>query len=301
MAENTHTSPTEQLLLSTFRLAMHSSDHEIGSGTGFLISMPVAENSHSLFLATNKHIAYECEALQVVFSAPLPNGLPDPSRKVPVTIRLSRPDGVIGHPDPSVDLCLIPVGNVLAQFKAKIGWLPLFSWVNLDHIPTQEEWEDLHAIEEVIMIGAPNGIFDSHNNLPVARRGITATPPSLNFKGRNEFLVDMACFGGSSGSPVFICNTTGFSTRRGNMSLGGIRVRLLGILWGGPFYNAAGELVVSQIPTSTTVKPVTPMMLNLGYVIRSSALHDFVPLVKELFGRPVETFQPSPQQLEANS
>lgn len=258
--------------------------------------MPVAENLTSMFLATNKHVADNCEELQIVFSAPLPNGLPDPSKKIPVTIHISRPGGIILHPDPIVDLCLIPIEHILAQFKAHVGWLPVFRRVELDHIPSQAEWDELHAIEEVIMIGAPNGIFDWHNNLPIARRGITATPPALNFQGRKEFLIDMACFGGSSGSPVFICNTAGFSTRQGNVNIGGIRVRLLGILWGGPVYKASGELVVNEIPTSTTVTPLTPMMLNLGYVIRSSALYDFIPLVKELFAKPIADSQLSGPQ-----
>jgi hypothetical protein len=36
------------------------------------------------------------------------------------------------------------------------------------------------------------------------RRGMTATPPQLDYCGRPTFLIDASVFGGSSGSPVFL-------------------------------------------------------------------------------------------------
>jgi hypothetical protein len=44
---------------------------------------------------------------------------------------------------------------------------------------------------------------DSANNLPIVRKSITATHPSIDYRERREFLIDAACFFGSSGSPVF--------------------------------------------------------------------------------------------------
>lgn len=52
---------------------------------------------------------------------------------------------------------------------------------------------ELSAIEDIIMIGYPDGIWDSINNQPIIRRGITATQPKNNFNGKQEFLIDAAC------------------------------------------------------------------------------------------------------------
>ena len=47
-------------------------------------------------------------------------------------------------------------------------------------------------------------LIDEVNNKPVVRKGITATDIRLDYNGRKEFLIDAACFHGSSGSPVFL-------------------------------------------------------------------------------------------------
>ncbi len=44
------------------------------------------------------------------------------------------------------------------------------------------------------MIGYPNGIWDEANNMPIIRRGITATHPNFNYNGKPEFMIDAACF-----------------------------------------------------------------------------------------------------------
>ncbi len=53
------------------------------------------------------------------------------------------------------------------------------------------------------MVGYPVGLWDSVNNMPILRRGSTATLLDWTYEGRQEFVIDAACFPGSSGSPVF--------------------------------------------------------------------------------------------------
>lgn len=65
------------------------------------------------------------------------------------------------------------------------------------------------------MIGYPNGLWDSQNNLPIIRRGITATSVKKDYNGKKEFLIDAAVFPGSSGSPVFIFNEGSYSVPGG--------------------------------------------------------------------------------------
>ena len=92
----------------------------------------------------------------------------------------------------------------------------------------------------------------------------------------------MACFPGSSGSPIFILNENGYSNRIGETYLGRQRVMLIGVLYGGPVYTAEGELRVVNIPTSNqTVLSQTPIMTNLGYYIKVSELQEFKDYIIE--------------------
>ena len=110
--------------------------------------------------------------------------------------------------------------------------------------------DELNAIENVVMLGYPNGLWDKKNNLPIVRRGVTATPPYIDFEGRPEFIIDCACFPGSSGSPVLLYNVGSFLRKKDSKVRVGGRLKLLGILWGGPQYLAPGEIKAVPIPTA---------------------------------------------------
>jgi len=70
------------------------------------------------------------------------------------------------------------------------------------------------------MVGYPVGIWDSANNMPVIRRGITATHPGKDYEGKSEFMIDAACFPGSSGSPVFLFNLGSYPQKAGGIVIG---------------------------------------------------------------------------------
>jgi hypothetical protein len=53
------------------------------------------------------------------------------------------------------------------------------------------------------MVGYPKGFLDEFNFQPIFRRGVYATRPSLNYKGKKEFLLDIQNNGGSNGSAVY--------------------------------------------------------------------------------------------------
>ena len=57
-------------------------------------------------------------------------------------------------------------------------------------------------VEDVLMIGYPNGLWDTTHNMPIIRRGTIATDIKLDYNEKKEFVIDAACFPGSSGSPV---------------------------------------------------------------------------------------------------
>lgn len=62
-------------------------------------------------------------------------------------------------------------------------------------IPNFEQLSNLRAIEDITMIGYPTGLWDRVNNLPIVRKGITATHPNINYNGIEEILIDAKfCF-----------------------------------------------------------------------------------------------------------
>lgn len=150
-------------------------------------------------------------------------------------------------------------------------------------LPSQAEWADFMAIEEVVMIGYPDGIWDGVNNMPIFRRGITATHPNLDYDGKRQFLIDAACFPGSSGSPVMLYNFGTYTDRKGNTVIG-TRVKLLGVLFAGPQHTATGEIVMMSVPTTPRPIAVSQIPNNLGLVIKADRLPEFDSVIGSLVG-----------------
>jgi hypothetical protein len=138
------------------------------------------------------------------------------------------------------------------------------------------------ALEDVIMVGYPIGLWDSVNNMPVFRRGVTATHPYLDYESRKEFLVDMACFPGSSGSPVLLYNATGYMTRDGTHHIGQSRIKLLGTLYAGPQFDAQGELHIVPVPIATKAIAVSRIPINIGLVIRAERVLELAPVIRSM-------------------
>ena len=135
------------------------------------------------------------------------------------------------------------------------------------------------------MVGYPNGLWDKANNLPLFRKGITASHPALDFNSKSTGVVDLACFGGSSGSPIFIYNDSGYMDKKGNFNLGKQRLILLGVLFAGPRYSEKGNLIVESSKPENIISPVTPLWLNLGYYIKAKEILTFKNIVEEFISK----------------
>lgn len=186
----------------------------------------------------------------------------------------------INHPEDDVDLVAFPFQPVIRELE-KQGKTVFYRGVSKSIIPTAEQLLELTPIEDIIMVGYPNGIWDKKNNFPIIRRGITATHPAVDYNGKKEFLVDAACFPGSSGSPVFLFNPSGYQDRKGNLVMG-TRIMFIGVLYAGPQYTATGELEIVDIPTAQVVRPIFRIPNNLGVVIKSEKVLEFNPILQKL-------------------
>lgn len=247
-----------------------------GSGTGFIIDLCVNAQKQQCIpvIVTNSHVIEGASKVTFEFCKGTPDGNPIDQEVFTVNCDIDNGGGWIHHPDPNIDLVcfrLGPILNFLHDKHVKI----YFTHLGTDIIPTEETAHNLMAMEEIVMVGYPDGISDNYNHKPILRRGITATHYKNNYQGKMEFMVDMACFPGSSGSPIFILNEGAYATKQG-LSFG-TRILFLGVLYGGPQHLATGQLVFANIPN--TAKPLIQMPNNLGVAIKAAKILDFEPVL----------------------
>jgi S1-C subfamily serine protease len=274
---NVYKSVPEQLTFSTVRLqAINMKDEaaELGTGTAFFFRFSLPDGFRFQVLVTNRHVVEGYSRFKVAFTPALPDRTPDITNPFVLThVRDGEDFDWIFHPDKEVDLAILPIDPLLeAQLE---GGQPIYyTTLLIDNLPQSAQLSQLDAVEDILMVGYPNGIYDTKHNRPVVRRGITATHPAIRYEGRPEFLIDAACFPGSSGSPVVIWNPSGWTDKDGNTSFSR-RFIFLGVLRGGHRHTTQLAEIGDLIPSPS--KMAIPN--NLGLVLRSELLLDFIPLL----------------------
>lgn len=269
---------SEQLAHSTVRIET-TTPEGAGSGTGFFYRFSDKGEFHVPAIVTNKHVVNGAVRGQFVLTEKDSNDAPIIGKYHGFGFENFQ-NQWIHHPDPSIDLCVMPIARILNQAQEKNQ---SFFYIPLDKslLLTNEELNELTAMEDIVMVGYPNGIWDKTNNMPIFRKGITATHPNLNWNGKPEFLIDAACFPGSSGSPIFLYNIGGYSTKSGGMVIGSSRLKLLGILYAGPQHTVSGEIRVIQVPTQNVPVSISTIPNNLGMVIKASQLEAFEKIFEQ--------------------
>lgn len=260
----------EMLSYSTTRIECTLQGGGISTGTGFFIFLNDNENKeedYRVALITNKHVVKDAIEGRLTLTTRKDGVIQD-------TTHFNFPhshfeEAWIPHPDETVDLCMLnfkPYENVFYGLEKDLFYLP----IPIKMVPDKTIVETFDTLEEVIMIGYPNGIWDSYNNKPIFRKGITATDYRMNYENKSEFLIDMAVFGGSSGSPVLTVKK--FRNENDEVFT---KTLLIGILYAGFQHRANGEVKVVEIPQ--THKAIVEMNVpnNLGIVIKAEKLYDF--------------------------
>ena len=262
--------PAEQLAHSTIRIEVEAADGSVGTGTGFFFQFAKVGETTVPAVVTNKHVVAGARKGRFYVTLAGPDGNPSYGTHEPVNFE-NFESFWIPHPDPDIDLCAMPVAPLL--HAAEQASKRLF-FIALDHamLPSDSELSEMTMLEDVVMVGYPNGIWDQTNNMPILRRGVAATHPNLDWNGRPEFLIDAACFPGSSGSPVFLFNLGSYTTKSGGTMMGASRIKLLGILYAGPQHIATGEIRIVAIPTVDKPISMTSIPNNLGMIIKARKL-----------------------------
>jgi len=269
------------LLHSTVRIVAVKANGQASVGTGFFYSIRdfsgQSTNGFIPLIVTCKHVIADSVMVRLDCALGTSNTLARSENHFPVVVPSTM---WIGDPDTNVDLTVLPIASLLENLE-KQG--KVLDCAPLDNklIPSTNELKGLIAFQEKYLIGYPIGISDEANNLPIMRRGITATDPSVDYDGRKEFMIDAAVFPGSSGSPVLTAEE-GVISSGGMLGFGGSRVRLLGILYGGPEFSADGKVEIKTIPTAFDASAKTTIPMNLGLVIKAARLDDFQSVFEEI-------------------
>ncbi len=265
-------SPAEQLAHSTVRIECDLPGDQLGTGTGFFYSLNRKEGQHIPVIITNKHVIEGALKGRFILTLKVDGENPKIGSNHGFEVHnfhaLWKP-----HPDPTVDLCAMPMAPLFSAVQ-QIGLE--FFYITLDKslIPSPAEIDDMLGMERIVMVGYPNGLWDSVNNLPIFRQGVLASDYKRDWNGKKEFLIDAACFPGSSGSPVMLLDIGSYQSKKGNF-FGSSRVKLLGVLYAGPQHTVEGEIKIVTVPIQQKAVAVAAIPNNLGVVIKSERLLDF--------------------------
>ena len=268
----------EKLMHTTVRLECKLQNGASSTGTGFFFTYELNNEKNIPVIITNKHVIENSIEGSFVLTKMDDN-------KEPImgsTERIKVPtfeEHWIKHPDPNVDIAIFTTGplfNDLEKEGIQIYAPPLSEKL----IPDEDEVNNFTGIDDITMIGYPNGIWDQQNNMPIIRRGVTATNPKYDYNGLPIFVIDCACFPGSSGSPVLIFDQGGYMEGNGSYSVGGTRVYLIGILYAGPQHTAQGEIQTINVPLVQKHISLSNIPNNLGFVVKSTKILDFKEILK---------------------
>jgi hypothetical protein len=162
-------------------------------------------------------------------------------------------------PSAVLDLAAFPIDALFAPI-AGLKKQPALKIIDRDLVPGAAFYAGLDASRDIVLMGYPNGLPGVNADVPVPQSGVTASSAMLPFDGKDEFLIECACYPGASGSPVFLHRPWDDA------------IVPLGILVLGAEVSAAGQIVPRAIPTSRST-PVTPQnMTRLGLCLKASLL-----------------------------
>lgn len=257
----------EQLFFTTVRLDTVAANGDRGSGTGFFFKHKAMGYEYP-FIVTNKHVVNGTLEGSITFierDGDLP--ILGSGHRLAISSQY-WPNRWFGHPSPNIDIAVCAFVPLEDQIKRLAGADIFYRYVETSMIPNDLQTDTLDAVESVTFIGYPNGLWDSANFLPIARRGTTATPIAVDFENTPRFLIDASVFGGSSGSPVFILNQGSYPTKEGNL-VAGSRLFFVGVIAAVYFRTQLNQIIEVPIPTQTQPMTQHQEMIDLGVVFKA--------------------------------
>lgn len=261
---------SELLLFSTVRIESTRANGAKSCGTGFFFNHILDEKRMVPLIVTNKHVVQGADKGSFHVHLAHESETDRPSGLFRGFEQSNFESLWIGHPDPKVDLCAMPFQPLRQQVELSGRHIYNAALSSRD-LPKSELTDALSTLDEIVMPGYPIGIWDQANNMPIIRRGVIASHPNLNFCGKVEFLADIACFPGSSGSPILLYNAGLYPKKGGGVQIGS-RFALLGVIYAGPVYTQNGTVSIEPIPTELKGAAQVQAMAHLACVIKYSEI-----------------------------
>lgn len=264
---------SDQLFFCTTRIQATDARGANSVGTGFFFLHKVDSEREALLLVTNRHVIQN-QVYGTIAITQSVDGQPALGRGIDLTIPQDYWRNWCPHPDPSIDVAILPIGEVILDVSKRAGMELFFRAIDSSMIPTDEQIANLDSLESVTFVGYPNGIWDEVNKLPIVRKGTTATPLAVDYENSPRFLIDASVFGGSSGSPVFI-HDNGHYSSNGSIVVGH-RFYLLGLV--AAVYQRTSHNRIISVPIPTQHIPVAEQneMLDLGVVFKARTIMETI-------------------------
>jgi hypothetical protein len=245
------------------------------NGTGFFFVFQTNKGSIPV-IVTNRHVIQSAASVTFYFLEADGNKLPVYNKQQKITLK-KEDLAAFYHPDNTVDLVIIPVNPMLAYFekqKIRISYNPL----NETIIPRDSVFNTTVPMEDLYLVSHPAGLEKELHSLPLISKGSTATPLFLDHNAKKEFLAELPVYDGNAGAPVIVYQSNNIT--RSDEQMSGHRIVLAGIYaatYTKGFHERA--LPPGKYPADATT---TNSYENIGIIIKSQRLRDFVKLLNDL-------------------
>jgi hypothetical protein len=237
------------------------------TGTGFYFNFNIGRDTIPV-IVTNAHVIRKCHTGYLRFKS-FSNGKINYGDLLEIKVENFESKWIKHKTE---DLAILPLNPIKEDVYKAYHKIPYSIAYSETDIPNDSVLNKLLAIEDVIMIGYPKGLIDELNDLPIVRKGLTATPVYMNYKNENWFLLDIPIYTGSSGSPVCLFNAGSYSDKK--MTLyAGLRFFLLGIAVESNNYTAIGHTTPKDSIPELEVKIELPF--DVAKIIKAKCLLDF--------------------------
>lgn len=241
------------LIYSTIKIKAGLED-----GTGFIVDLSLRFDTIALAIVTNKHVVEKSNDIEFMLTIQKVDSSFS-TRNYKVTNYKNK---CIFHE--KYDLCIISLDSIIEDIMAE-GEKIVAPHITINDVCNSREILESDAIEDIYVVGYPRGFIDQANNLPMARKGITATPLYSDYEKRKTFVVDAGVLDGNSGSPVYIRNKDGLYKLAGVIYLYHITNVVTGFVSGDKRVEG-----VCSIPTGLGVAIKSEILLEMWNEIRVS-------------------------------
>ncbi len=269
-----------RLLFTTIKIESYNPKSGYCAGTGFFFSLIHRQGSETTgvdFIVTNRHVVENGIEGRLSFLKGTDENKPLFGERVKFDFTEKFSEAWYFNKDKKTDIAILPVTDLFLFFGYRGERIFHYSITN-ENILTENSLNEIDALEEVVFIGYPFGLWDEKNFLPIFRKGITASPITVDFNGEKQFLIDASVYEGSSGSPVFLFNQGIYTHKTGELKMG-TRLNFLGILSKGydvPVVGSMEDIKEQDKKFSRKKVPITEQALDIGVVFKASTIVDTI-------------------------